>query len=386
MIGTPLSILIVENSESDALLTVQELKRNGYDPTYERVDTMEKMVAAISRKRWDIVIADYPMPQFSGLAAIRLIREAGLDLPVIIVSGAIGEETAVSAMKAGASDYVMKDNLARLGAAIQRELRDASDRRERRKAEAALRRTEEELIEAQKNLVQSEKLAALGRFSSGIAHELKNPLGIVLGGIEFLEVKMKGGDKETRTVVSKIKNAALRAAQIVDDILKFAKPSELRLDNMDPNELVREALSLFQYGITSRNIEIDTQYSPEHMEIRVDKNRIQQVLFNLLANAVEALDGEGSVRVSVSKHARTAAYPLGFCVIEVADTGIGISPENLHRLFEPFFTTKRDQKGTGLGLSVAKSIVERHNGDLKIESEMGRGTRAKVLLSLADQG
>ena len=386
MMSTPLCILIVEDSESDALLTVQELKRNGYDPTYERVDNMEKMVAAIPRKPWDIVIADYSMPQFSGLAAIRLIREVGLDLPVIIVSGAIGEETAVSAMRAGASDYVMKDNLARLGPAIQRELREALDRRERRKAETALRRTEEELGETQKNLVQSEKLAALGRFSSGIAHELKNPLGIVLGGVEFLEVKIKVGDKETRTVVSKIKDAALRAAEIVDEILKFAKPSELKLDNMDPNELVREVLSLFQYGITSRNIEIETQYSQEPMDIRVDKNRIQQVLFNLLANAVEALDGEGSVRVSVSRHARTKAYPLGSCVIEVADTGIGISSENLHHLFEPFFTTKRDQKGTGLGLSVAKSIVERHNGDLKIESKMGYGTRAKVLLSLADRG
>jgi signal transduction histidine kinase len=384
--STPLCILIVEDSESDTLLTVQELKRNGYDPTYERVDTMEKMVAAIPRKPWDIVVADYTMPQFSGLAAIRLIREVGLDLPVIIVSGAIGEETAVSAMRAGASDYVMKDNLARLGPAIQRELRDASDRRERRKAEAALRRTEEELSEAQRSLIQSEKLAALGRFSSGIAHELKNPLGIVLGGIEFLEVKMKGSDKETRTVVSKIKDAALRAAHIVDDILKFAKPSELKLENMDPNEVVREAVSLFGYGITARNIEIGTQYAPERMTIRVDKNRIQQVLFNLLANAVESLEDGGDVRISVSKHSRSKAHPLGSCVMEVADTGVGISPENLHRLFEPFFTTKRDQKGTGLGLSVAKSIVEGHNGDLKIESKVGHGTRAKVVLPLGDRG
>jgi signal transduction histidine kinase len=362
------------------------LKENGLIFTCERVDTLEAMLVAIPRKHWDVVIANYAMPQFSGLAAIRVIRDIGLDLPVIIVSDAGGEDTAVSVIRAGAADYVMKANLARLVPTIQRELRETKERRDRRRAEAALRRTETELDEAQRSLVQSEKLAALGRFSSGVAHELKNPLGIVLGGIEFLEVKEKKGDPETRTVVSKIKEAALRAAQIVDDILKFAKPSSLQLELTDPNELVRDTLSLFQYGIKSRDVEIGADYSRETMHVKVDKNRIQQVLFNLLANAIESLEQGGKVRIGVSKHPKSKAYPKGSCVIEVADTGIGIPPENIQHLFEPFFTTKRDQKGTGLGLSVAKTIMEHHNGDLQIESEAGRGTKAKVILQLADRG
>ena len=384
--NVPIHVLIVEDSEDDALLTVQELERSGYAPVYERVDTLETMVAAIPRKSWDIVIADYSMPRFSGLAAIRLIREVGLDIPVIVVSGAIGEETAVAAMKAGAADYVMKGNMARLGPAIDRELREVQERRERRKAEAALRRTEVELDEAQRSLVQSEKLAALGRFSSGIAHEMKNPLGIVVGGIEYLEVQEKKANADVQMVISKIKEAALRAAQIVDDILKFAKPSTLKLEVVDPNELVKDTIALFRYGVKSRRVDIGVEYFHEVMRVEVDKNRIQQVLFNLLANAVEALDGEGAVRVSVSKLPRTKAFRAGACVMEVADTGVGIPPENLHRLFEPFFTTKRDQKGTGLGLSIAKTILEGHNGDLRIESKVGHGTRAKVVLPLADQG
>ncbi len=384
--GVPLYVLIVEDSVDDTALALQELKRSGYAPVHDRVDTKEAMISTLPKKPWDIVIADYSMPQFSGLAAIELIRQIGLDLPVIIVSGAIGEETAVASMRAGAADYVMKGNLARLGPAIQRELRDAQDRKERRKAEAALRRTEEELSETQKSLIQSEKLAALGRFSSGIAHEMKNPLGIVLGGIEFLEHKTKKGEPDVKKAVSKIKEAALRAAQIVDDMLKFARPSSLALEAVDPNELVRSVLSLFEYSITSRNAQIETDYSHETMRVKVDRNQVQQVLFNLFANAVEALDHLGKVRVIVSKHPRSHSFPKGFCTIQVADTGVGISDEDLHRVFEPFFTTKRDQKGTGLGLSIAKTIVERHDGDLKIESAVGQGTTVTVFLPLSDGG
>ncbi len=381
-----LHILIVEKSDGDALPIFRELQKNKLSFASERVDTMEAMLAAIPRRHWDVVIANYAMPQFSGLTAIRIIREIGLDMPVVIVSDTGDEDTSVAAIRAGAADCVRKENLARLVPAIQRELREAKERRDRRRAEAALRRTETELDEAQRSLMQSEKLAALGRFSSGIAHEMKNPLGIVIGGIEFLEVNEKKADAEVRKVISKIKEAALRAAQIVDDILKFAKPSSLQLELTDPNELVKDTLSLFRYGIKSRDVKIGADYAAEAMSVKVDRNRIQQVLFNLLANAVESLEHGGQVRVAVSRHPRSKAYPAGSCMIEVADTGIGIPPENLHHLFEPFFTTKRDQKGTGLGLSVAKTIVEHHNGDLKIESEMGKGTRARVILQLAERG
>ena len=375
-----LRILIVEDSEDDALLEMQELKRAGYSPVYERVDTREAMIAALPKNPWDIVIADYSMPNFSGLAAIQLVRELGLDLPVIIVSGAIGEETAVAAMKAGASDYVMKGNLVRLAPAIRRELRDVQERIDRRKAESALRRTEEELSEAQRSLVQSEKLAALGRFSSGIAHEVKNPLGIILGGIEFLEVKMKRSGEDTRTALQKMKEAAMRAADIVDQVLKFAKPSALRLALTDPVEMVKEALSLFQFSDKAKNVQVETSFCAEPLWLEIDKNQIQQVLFNLLSNAVDAMSDGGTIRVEVS---RLDTAEQGFCRIDVIDKGQGITSQDMGRIFEPFFTTKRDRKGTGLGLSLAKSIVEHHKGVLKLESEAGQGTRASVILPLA---
>ena len=141
--GTPLRVLLVEDSENDALLLLRELKRGGYEPLSRRVDTAWEMGEALEEQAWDLVISDHSMPAFSSLGALDLLRGKGfVDLPFIIVSGRIGEDAAVSAMKAGAHDYIMKDNLARLNSAIERELREAEVRRRRREAEAALRDSE----------------------------------------------------------------------------------------------------------------------------------------------------------------------------------------------------------------------------------------------------
>ncbi len=137
-----LRVLIVEDSEDDVLLLLRELRRGGYDPAYERVDTPAAMHAALDRQVWDIVISDYSMPHFSGLAALTLVRERGLDLPFLLVSGTIGEDSAVAAMRAGAHDYLTKDNLTRLAPAIARELQEAEMRRARRRAEEQLRQAE----------------------------------------------------------------------------------------------------------------------------------------------------------------------------------------------------------------------------------------------------
>src|SRR5215212_11663542 len=143
-----LKVLLVEDSEDDALLLVRMLRRGGYEPAWERVDTPAAMEAALDGGGWDLIISDHSMPAFSSLAALGLLRRKGfVDLPFIIVSGRIGEDAAVSAMKAGADDYLMKDNLARLNSAIERELRDAEVRRERRLAEEKYRSIFENAVE-----------------------------------------------------------------------------------------------------------------------------------------------------------------------------------------------------------------------------------------------
>ena len=134
----PLRVLFVEDSEEDVLLLARRLARDGYDLKWERVDNEAAMEAALGREDWDVIIADHSMPHFNAPAALTLMKEAGLDLPFIIVSGVIGEETAVAAMRAGAHDYIPKDNLARLIPAIERELREAEARREHARVEEAL--------------------------------------------------------------------------------------------------------------------------------------------------------------------------------------------------------------------------------------------------------
>ena len=145
----PLKVLIVEDSEDDALLVIRELRHGGYAPDFEIVETAEAMRSALGNRTWDLVISDYSLPAFNALAALNLVIESGLDLPFIVVSGTIGEETAVAAMRAGAHDYLMKGNLARLSAAVERELSEAGLRREYSKVEEALRESEKRLIEAQ---------------------------------------------------------------------------------------------------------------------------------------------------------------------------------------------------------------------------------------------
>ncbi len=131
----PIRVLAVEDSEDDALLLARELQRGGYEPSLTRVETAGEMEVALDGREWDVILADYSLPRFSGMTALELVRSRGLDVPFLIVSGAIGEETAVSAMKAGAHDYIMKDNLARLVSAVEREMKDAEVRRERGRAE-----------------------------------------------------------------------------------------------------------------------------------------------------------------------------------------------------------------------------------------------------------
>jgi two-component system cell cycle sensor histidine kinase/response regulator CckA len=140
-----LRVLLVEDSENDAFLIERALRQGGFDPVVDRVETPDAMCAALAQPAWDVVISDHKMPRFSGMAALQLLQDTGADLPFILVSGTIGEETAVAAMKAGAHDYVMKDNLARLAPAVERELQEAEVRRARRQAEQALQQRVEEL-------------------------------------------------------------------------------------------------------------------------------------------------------------------------------------------------------------------------------------------------
>ncbi len=247
------------------------------------------------------------------------------------------------------------------------------------------KRFEERLRNTQYSLVQSEKLSALGRFSSGIAHEVKNPLGIILGGVEFLDKKLASADKGVRLALDKIKESTFRADNIVRNLLKFAMPSEKSTERVKTQDLIKDTLSLIAYRASLVNVAITTEMPEEDIYIEVDRNQIEQVLFNLIVNAVEAMHKGGDIKIKVQREIREETGDgENECIIEIADTGEGIASENIPKVFEPFFTTKRDKKGTGLGLSISRMIIENHDGILTIVSQPGAGTTAKVILPLVE--
>ncbi|NLC57644.1 MAG: response regulator [Armatimonadetes bacterium] len=197
--GRPLRVLFVEDSEDDVLLTLRQLRRDGYRPTFRRVERAEEMRQALNEE-WDIILSDYTLPEFSGQEALKIYNESGSDAPYIILSGTIGEDAAVAALKAGAHDYVHKDNLARLAPVIDRELREQAERRARQRAEEALRAAEEE----KKRFYREVVLAVTGGHL--LLHE-RDELTLPCDG-EALPVR---GPQEVRDLRIRVREAAIAA-------------------------------------------------------------------------------------------------------------------------------------------------------------------------------
>ncbi|MBI4240550.1 MAG: response regulator, partial [Candidatus Rokubacteria bacterium] len=366
--GTPVRVLIVEDREDDAALVLRELERGGYEPTWERVDSPEAMTAALASQSWDIIISDYSMPCFSAPEALALVLKDGLDVPFIIVSGTVGEDVAVEAMKAGAHDYILKERLVRLPAAVARELREAEVRRAHVQSQVMLNETRERLDSATQKLLQAEKMTALGELVAGVAHEINNPLSSIMGYAQLL--LGKDLPAEVRRRLETMLSEADRVARIVKNLLTFARKHPPEKNYLGLNGVIEKTLELKAYHFRVSQIRLEKNLAPDLPLTMLDFHQIQQVLFNLLNNAeqaiVEAARG-GTIRVST----RLVGDRIE---ARVADDGPGIPRDIQARVFEPFFTTKKEGKGTGLGLSLCYGIVQEHGGGIRLESQPGKGT------------
>jgi PAS domain S-box-containing protein len=494
-----LRVLLVEDSEDDAEILLRELRRGGYDVVHRRVKAAETMRRALSQGSWDIVISDFAMPGFDAAAAISALTESGHDIPVLVVSGTIGEETAVEALKAGAADFMVKGRLARLLPAVERELCEAQTRRSNRGAEEALRRSEvkyrrivetaqegiwvldasdrttyvnqrmaemlastpqqlvgtslfdfmddewkqiairklgrqrpgptpahevkfrradgsefwaslstspvaddvghytgalamvADITEQRKlknQLMVSDRLVSVGTLAAGVAHEINNPLASVIANLELtlphLEwLQKKVGDagpmRALREQIDDARESAKRVQGTVKDLKIFARAQEDKRENVDVRLVLDSAVRLSWNEIRHR-AKLAKQYG-DVPPVDASESRLGQVFLNLLVNAAQAIP-EGKVNEHEIRLV-TRVGNGGQVVVEVHDTGDGMSPEVIERLFTPFFTTKPVGFGTGLGLSICHRIVSSLNGEITVESKPGTGTVFRVSLPAA---
>ena len=494
--GIPLRVLMIEDSQDDARLLVHELQRAGYDLTHERVDTAAALEAALDRDPWDLIIGDYSMPQFNGTAALAIVRDRGLDIPYICVSGTITEELAVAAMKAGANDYITKGQLRRLLPAIERELREAKGRAALRASEASYETLVERApvgiyrstpegrflsanpavvrilgydsvtdvlqldlardvyadsaerqrlldqdtytdrhyhdVEAtwkrqdgrlltvqlsvravrdgagrvayyetfvrdvtdqrrlQQQLVQSQKMEAVGRLAGGIAHDFNNLLTVITSYSDLL-LEDLGADDPKRGDVEQVRKAAEGAAALTRQLLAFSRQQVLQPRAVSLNAVVENLQKILQ-RVLGDDVELATRLAPDLGTAQADVGQLEQVLMNLAVNARDAMPTGGKLTIETAnaEHNPDDARGQGgaptsrFVMLAVTDNGAGMDEATKTRIFEPFFTTKGLGKGTGLGLATVYGIVKQSRGFIWVYSEPGHGTSFKVYLPRVD--
>ena len=226
----------------------------------------------------------------------------------------------------------------------------------------------------EQQLLRADKLASLGQLSAGVAHEINNPLGLILG---YTQLLLKDTERETQMWedLKVIEKHAMNCKKIVEDLLKFSRSTQTTKAQYELNKLLAEVVEVVETNFQLDNVTVIKKFSPRLPSITVDPDKMRQVFMNLLMNARQAMDNGGTITVSTSYEAET-----DLIIISIEDTGIGIPPEIIHKIFDPFFTTKPTGMGTGLGLSVSYGIVKDHEGEIQVDSVPGKGSTFKIIL------
>lgn len=412
---TDLCVLLLEDSDLDAELVTQFMALAGLSFEIDRTVTKDAFAAALASKSYDLILADYVLPSFDGLSALAMARETAPATPFVFVSGTLGEDVVVEALKEGATDYVTKQNLDRLPRTILRALAEAKARRERAEAEQALRdlndRLEQHVAERTRALEEanrelrhqilerervesvlrrSQRLEAVGQLTSGVAHDFNNLLTVILGSVNFVE--RFAVEPAARRRLDMMRAAAERGARLTTQLLAFSRRQRLDPRPIDVNQVVGSMRDLLQSSIGG-GVQLQTELTAELWPAHVDPTHLELVVLNMAVNARDAMQVGGAITIetaNVHVQARSTRpeepAPGHYVMIAVSDTGSGIAPEVLDRVFEPFFTTKEVGKGSGLGLAQVYGFAQQSGGGVRIETQVGVGTTVRVYLPRASAG
>ncbi len=497
-----LRLLVCEDRPEDVELMIRELRRAGIAPRWDVVDTEPAYLTALERSDLpQIILADYAMPTFSALRALKLLRQRRLDIPFIVVTGTISEETAVHCIKEGADDYLIKDRLARLAPAVLHSLEEKRLRDEKRSVEEAAlrqseqryrslveyspdailvvakdariayvndafaklvgapdrralldrtyfdfvspeyraevsrrthdmlsqglptplveqqfvrldgslvevevagipcdydgqpavqrivrdvterRRAQEEARQRMAQLTHVSRLTTMGELVSELAHEINQPLYAISNFAEACLNRFRSGQFDSSEIVSwieKVSAQANRAGEILRRVGQFVRKSPPQENTVNVNSVIRGVVELLQFDLRHGQVTQKLEFTESLPPVRVDAVQIEQVLVNLIRNAIEAMSGNArGDRLLVLRTERAGPNQIR---VAVHDSGRGIAPQQKSRLFEPFFTTKSD--GMGMGLAISHSIIQSHGGILEAVSNPDRGLTFQFTLPI----
>jgi len=349
-----LRVLLVEDNSADGELMLHALQKGGFESESDVVQTAAEFADKVHRNKYEIILADYRLPGWNGMETVTILRQEGLDIPVVLVSGALGELKAVECIKQGAADYVLKDHLARLPQSVRRAIEEKELRDENR-------RTHEELTRSNRDLEQ---------FAYVASHDLQEPLRMVATYTQLLAERYKGQlDENADRYIHYAVDGALRMQTLVKDLLTFSRVGRRQEapQNTDCNLVVRSVMANLQSVIRENDARISYRDLPV---LLADHTELVQLFQNLIANAIKFRRSERpEVRITAEKKKKE-------WLLSVADNGIGIAPQHADDVFVIFkrLHTREEYPGSGIGLAICKKIVEQNQGRIWVESQPGQGS------------
>ncbi len=380
-----LNILLVEDNPDFSELLITSFSNCGTSHIIDVSTSGEEALEILKtrKKDYDIIISDYLLPGIDGVEFLQAMQIENFDIPTIILTGQGSEKVAVRALKLGAYDYLVKDISAFqiLPTVVERVYRRKQLEKSNLELQQKIVQQNHELAETNKNLmlyskelIKAERMASLLNFVRGISHELNNPLAGIVGFSELLLNKVEPEDS-IREDLEEIRSCAYRVKDIVSKLAKFAGSEKQKPRTLRIHQILDEVLEFFTPQAESVGIKIIKDYSHKDLMIKGVSVNLQQGFMALLTNAREATRKGGTITIKT----RVAGENVE---IDISDTGIGIEQENLEKVFSPFFSANKGEKVMGMGLAVTYGIIKENMGEIKANSEVGKGTTFTVILPM----
>jgi signal transduction histidine kinase len=379
-----ISVVIIDDDRNILDLTSLILSKNGFQPYV--ADCAHEGFGLISSHSPELVLLDYLMPEIDGLSALQQIKSRFPDTYVVMLTGKGSEEVAVKLMKNGASEYILKpfnnrnlverlQNVLRIRE-IELHNRDLQKQQEHLlfeieqwnlELQKRVREKSEALQNAQEVIVQSEKLAAMGYLSAGVAHEIRNPLNSISLFVQLM--RQTTTEPDQLECQAKILKEVDRIDSIIRKLLDVSRRTRVISSNVQIDQVIDSAIEAFSPQIETRKIQVDRRYHCIPSPITADPTELEQIFTNLFLNAMDAMNRGGRLSIEVTERD-------GRVIVRVSDSGSGIAENVLSSIFEPFFSTK--SRGTGMGLPVAQRIARMYEGNMEVEYSSPEGTTFRL--------